>query len=197
MIDPDRPLILASGSRYRTELLRRLQLPFEAIPAEVDETPLAGEAPEALALRLARCKAGVVAARHPGRWVLGSDQVCALADRCLGKPGTRDAAIEQLLAQSGQRARFVTAVVLKRGEAPDEVHEAIDVTAVRFRSLRREEIDRYVDAEQVLDCAGSFKCEGLGITLFEAIESTDPTALVGLPLIAVSALLRDLGVTLP
>ncbi len=187
-------LILASTSRYRAELLSRLRLPFSSIAPQVDETPLAGEAPAALAARLAAAKAQAVAAGHPGDWVIGSDQVAELNGAPLGKPGAVDAACAQLAAMSGQEVRFHTALCLDNGR---EQLQAVDVTRVRFRALNREEIRRYVDAEQPLDCAGSFKCEGLGISLFEAIHCSDPTALVGLPLIALSQLLRRAGYALP
>lgn len=189
------PLVLASTSRYRRELLQRLGLPFETDRPDVDESPLAGESPAATAARLARAKAGTVAARRPGAWVIGSDQVADLDGRPLGKAGGRDAALEQLLACSGRRVVFRTALCLLRDDAPPK--EAVDHTEVVFRALGRDDILRYLDAEQPYDCAGSFKCEGLGITLFEAIHSRDPTALVGLPLIALSAALREAGYRLP
>ncbi|TKS54436.1 septum formation inhibitor Maf [Luteimonas yindakuii] len=189
------PLILASTSRYRRELLGRLQLPFSTGRPDVDETPLPGEAPAVLAARLAGAKAREVARLHPGAWVIGSDQVATFDGRALGKPGTRDAAIAQLESMSGSSVRFLTAVALCRGGTL--AGEALDTTTVRFRRLERAAIERYVDAEQPLDCAGSFKSEGLGITLFDAIETRDPTALVGLPLIATARLLRDAGFILP
>jgi len=196
VISAQSPLILASTSRYRAELLRRLGVPFEQQAPGSDETPRAGEAPLALAQRLALAKATAVAARHPQRWVLGSDQVCACGDELLGKPGTRQRAIEQLTRLSGNSARFFTAVALTRG-ASGEMHEALDLTTVRFRRLDAAEIERYVDAEAAFDCAGSFKSEGLGIALCEAIESRDQTGLVGLPLIAVRQLLLQAGLALP
>ncbi|WP_312320171.1 Maf family nucleotide pyrophosphatase [Stenotrophomonas sp.] len=188
------PLLLASTSRYRRELLERLGLPLETARPDVDETPAPGEAPAALAVRLARAKAAEVAARHPGRWVIGSDQVAELNGNPLGKPGTVETAHGQLAAMSGQAVAFHTAVAL---QCDDRVLEACDLTTVRFRVLQADEIERYVAAERPLDCAGSFKCEGLGITLFDAIENRDPTALIGLPLIAVTALLREAGYRLP
>lgn len=194
-ISADSPLILASTSRYRAELLRRLGLPFEPAAPEADETPQSGETPAALAQRLALAKARSVAARQPRRWVLGSDQVCACGDRLLGKPGTRERAIAQLGLLSGNSVQFLTAVALLHDGAA--AHTALDVTTVRFRSLSPAEIERYVAAEPALDCAGSFKCEGLGISLCQAIESQDPTALVGLPLIAVRDLLARCGLALP
>lgn len=188
------PLILASTSRYRRELLERLRLPFHVARPDVDESPLAEEAPPALAQRLARAKALAIATQHPESWIIGSDQVAALESRALGKPGTRESAVSQLGAMSGREIRFHTAVCLVRGET---VFEAMDTTVVRFRTLEAEEIARYIDAEQPLDCAGSFKSEGLGIALFEHIESRDPTALVGLPLILLSNMLREAGFPLP
>ncbi|WP_119717801.1 Maf family protein [Cognatilysobacter tabacisoli] len=188
-------LVLASTSRYRRELLSRLGLPFDVERPDVDETAADDESPTSLALRLAAAKAAEVSARHPGAWVIGSDQVADLAGRPLGKPGTRDAAIAQLTAMSPHAIRFRTAVCVMRDGAP--VGHALDTTTVRFRRLSADEIARYVDAEQPLDCAGSFKSEGLGVTLFDAIETSDPTALVGLPLIATARLLRDAGYALP
>lgn len=189
------PLVLASTSRYRRELLARLGLPFEVDRPDVDETPQAGERPADTAVRLAEAKARVVAARHPGAWVIGSDQVADLAGQPLGKAGGRDPALAQLEACSGQRVVFRTAVCLLRHGEP--ARPAMDSTEVVFRTLARDEILRYLDAEQPYDCAGSFKCEGLGIALFDAIHSQDPTALVGLPLIALSRALREAGYRLP
>ena len=189
------PLILGSTSVYRRGLLDRLRLPFTCERPDVDETPGRGEAPDALAMRLAQAKAEAVAARMPGAWVIGSDQVAALDGRPLGKPGGRDAAIAQLTAMSGRSVVFHTAMALAR--AGQSTLQAQDRTEVVFRTLQADEIARYVDAEQPFDCAGSFKCEGLGIVLFEAIRSDDPTALVGLPLIATARLLRAAGYALP
>ncbi|MDV9042541.1 Maf family nucleotide pyrophosphatase [Stenotrophomonas sp. RAC2] len=187
-------LVLASTSRYRRELLQRLGLPFDCARPEVDETPLNGEAPLALATRLAATKAAEVAVRYPGAWVIGSDQVADLNGQPLGKPGTIEAARAQLATMAGQTVRFHTAVCLSRN---GDSFTAIDLTEVRFRPLEQGEIARYVDAELPLDCAGSFKCEGLGISLFEAIDNRDPTALIGLPLIAVCGLLRKAGFPVP
>lgn len=188
------PLVLASTSVYRRDLLARLRLPFDARRPEVDETPRPGEAPGPLAQRLARAKAEAVASRSPGAWVIGSDQVAELDGVALGKPGGRAAAIAQLQAMSGRSVRFHTAVCLCRDGT---VHEAADLTLARLRRLDADEIARYVDAERPFDCAGSFKAEGLGIALFEAIESRDPTALVGLPLVATAHLLRKAGFAVP
>jgi septum formation protein len=188
------PLLLASTSRYRAELLARLGVPFEALAPGVDEAPQADEMPPTLARRLARAKAQAVAALHPDRWVLGSDQVPAFEDRVFGKPGDRATAVGQLLACSGKAVVFHTAAALVGGE---RVLEEIDTTTVRFRTLTHSDVERYLDAEPAYDSAGSFKVEGLGITLFEAIESRDPTALIGLPLIAVRRLLGAAGYRLP
>lgn len=188
-------LVLASTSAYRRELLARLRLPFDAERPEADETPRPGETPVALVARLALAKAAAVAARRPDDWVIGSDQVAELDDAPLGKPGGRGQAIAQLAAMSGRTIAFRTAVALV---GPDGRQlTSLDTTTVRFRMLAPDEIARYVDAEQPFDCAGSFKSEGLGITLFAAIESQDPTALVGLPLIATAGLLREAGFALP
>lgn len=188
------PLLLASTSPYRRELLQRLRLPFDCVRPAVDETPLPREAPAALAVRLAAAKAAEVAARHPGCWVIGSDQAADLEGQPLGKPGSNEAACAQLALMSGRGVRFHTAICLIRN---GDRLEANDVTTVRFRTLGATEIARYVAAEHPLDCAGSFKCEGLGIALFDAIENQDPTALVGLPLIALCRLLRQAGIAVP
>ncbi len=189
-------LVLASTSPYRRELLGRLRLAFRTMAPDVDESRGDGEPPAELAARLALAKARAVAASCPNALVIGSDQVAALAGRVLGKPGTADAARAQLAASSGQRVTFHTALgLLDTRDGRSET--LVDATDVVFRALQAEEIARYVDAEQPLDCAGSFKAEGLGICLFERIESTDPSALIGLPLIALSRLLRNAGVRLP
>jgi septum formation protein len=190
-------LILGSTSRYRRELLERLRLPFEVRAPQVDETPLAGEAPAALAQRLAldkaRAVAQAVAAQHPDAIVIGSDQVADLDGTPVGKPGTHERAVEQLRAMRGRRIVFQTAVAVVRASIGYE-GEALAPVAVRFRDLSDAEIEFYLRAEQPYDCAGSAKCETLGIALLEAIESDDPTALVGLPLIRTSALLRAAGI---
>lgn len=189
-------LVLASTSRYRRELLERLRLPFAVERPEVDESARPGEAPAALARRLAAAKARAVAERHPRAWVIGSDQVAERAGQAVGKPGNPEAAFAQLRAASGGEQRFHTAFCLYRA-ADQARHDGEDLTVVRFRALDDDAIRRYLQAEQPYDCAGSFKCEGLGISLFEAIETRDPTALVGLPLIALSDALRRAGFVLP
>lgn len=188
-------LVLASTSPYRRELLARLRLPFDTARPAVDESALSGEAPAALAARLAEAKAAAIAQPGSDAWVIGSDQVAEFDGTPLGKPGTAARACDQLATMAGRSVRFHTAVCLGHGDG--RRLRALDTTTVRFRPLTGEEIARYVAAEQPLDCAGSFKAEGLGITLFEAIESRDPTALIGLPLIATAALLREAGFPLP
>ncbi len=188
-------LILASTSPYRRELLARLRLDFDIAAPAVLETRLPGEPPRTLATRLAAAKAAAICALHHDDWVIGSDQVAALDEHILGKPGTHDVASAQLAAMSGRSVEFFTAVCVMRADG--RRFDAIDTTIVRFRPLSGEEIARYIDAEQPFDCAGSFKAEGLGITLFDAIESADPTALIGLPLIATARLLRQAGFALP
>ena len=186
-------LVLASTSPYRRELLTRLRLPFDVESPDVDETPEVGERPEALAQRLAASKARAVAARHPSAVVIGSDQVAELDGLCIGKPGTHERAIGQLRMMSGCSVVFHTAVAVLC-EARSFAAAAIVPVTVRFRRLTDDEIERYLHAEQPYDCAGSAKCETLGIALLEAIESDDPTALVGLPLIRTCELLRRAGI---
>ena len=199
MSNPDFPrLILASSSAYRRELLGRLQLPFEAIAPDIDETPLPGETPEATALRLARDKAAAVARAHPGALVIGSDQVATLDGAQIGKPGDHARALAQLQMMRGRRVVFHTALCLWDGRLPPEVAaqvaqlENIQVF-VSFRDLPDAELDAYLRIEQPYDCAGSAKNEGLGIALLERIDSSDPTALTGLPLIALTGMLRRAG----
>ena len=189
---PPPRLILASTSRYRRELLARLRLAFEVVAPGVDEAALHGEAPAALALRLSQAKAAAVALLHPAAIVIGSDQVCELDGQAIGKPGTHERAVQQLRQLSGRRAVFHTAVCVLRRDAGYAAHAAAPVV-VHFRRLRAEEIEHYLRTEQPYDCAGSAKCETLGIALLEAIESDDPTALVGLPLIRTARMLREAG----
>lgn len=185
------PLILASTSPYRRTLLARIADDFETVVPAVDESPRPGEPPADLARRLARDKAGVVARSHPGAIVIGSDQVAVIDDRVLGKPGDMERARSQLQAGSGREVLFHTAVCV--AAADGRAFEALDTTRVRFRILTAGEIDAYLEIERPFDCAGSFRCEGLGIALFEAIETHDPTALIGLPLIASCNLFRAAG----
>jgi len=191
-----RTLVLGSTSRYRRELLQRLNLPFTVTAPEVDETPQSGEAPRALALRLALAKARAVAAQHPDAVVIGSDQVADLAGHPLGKPGTHERATAQLRLMSGHTVVFQTALAVVCQATGFEQVDLAPVE-VRFRTLSDDEIERYLRAEQPYDCAGSAKSEGLGISLLDAIVSDDPTALVGLPLIRTCRMLRAAGLTLP
>ncbi|HET7675307.1 MAG TPA: Maf family nucleotide pyrophosphatase [Gammaproteobacteria bacterium] len=188
-------IFLASSSPYRRALLARLGLGFEWRNPAVDESPQPNEAPDALAKRLARAKASAVAATvgEPAV-VIGSDQVASLAGAPTGKPGSRELAQAQLRRASGNVLEFYTAVAVVAGS---HVQTDVDVTRVRFRDLSDAEIEHYLDREQPYDCAGSFKAEGLGIALFESIESSDPTALIGLPLILLCRQLRAIGIVLP
>ena len=190
-------LILASTSPYRRRLLERLRLPFTCIDPAVEESVRDGESPQGRARRLATEKASAVAEALQGEAiVIGSDQVACLDDQILHKPGTPEAAIKQLSASSGQTVNFWTAVSVwtSPGEAATQ---RVVPCEVKIRLLSTDEISRYVAVDQPLDCAGSFKWESLGITLFEAMRTDDPTALEGLPLIALSGILREMGVSLP
>lgn len=190
------PLVLASTSRYRRLLLERLGLPFVTCGSAVDEQRGADEDSITLAQRLSREKAAAVAARYPNSLIVGSDQVAVRGRVLLGKPGTRERCIEQLRDASGQRVIFHTGVeVLDTRNGRRESH--VDTTTVTFRTLTDAEIRRYVDADQPLDCAGGFKCEALGISLFDRIDSQDPTALMGLPLIWLCGALRRSGIEIP
>jgi septum formation protein len=190
-----RALILGSTSVYRRELLARLHLPFTVEPPNVDETPLPGEHPAGLARRLAAAKATAVARAHPGAIVIGSDQVADLDGESLGKPGTHANALAQLRRMSGRTVIFQTALTVLCIESGFTAHDLAPVQ-VRFRTLTDAEIEAYLHAEQPYDCAGSAKSEGLGIALLDAIDSDDPTALVGLPLIRTCRMLRAAGVRL-
>jgi len=190
-----RNVILASTSRYRRELLGRLRLPFDVQPPEVDETPLPGESPRALAERLALEKASVIARRFPDAVVIGSDQVADLAGEPLGKPGDHARATAQLQRMRGQTLIFQTAVAVVC-QATGFVQRDLAPVRVVFRDLSNAAIEAYLNAEQPYDCAGSAKSEGLGIALLDAIDSDDPTALVGLPLIRTAKMLRAAGVDL-
>jgi septum formation protein len=186
------PLLLASTSPYRAQLLRRLGLGFEPVAPYLDESPHVGETPGTQALRLARAKALAVAARNPASWVIGSDQVADLEGRILGKPGDAARCRTQLAAESGRVVVFHTAAVLLRQGARTG-YEHVDLTSVRFRSLTADEIARYVELDRPFDCAGGFRSEGLGAALFESMETRDPAALVGLPLIWLAGALRSAG----
>ena len=186
------PLVLASTSAYRRALLARLQLAFEVRDPEVDEAAQPGETPRELVLRLARLKALAIARELPAALVIGSDQVASLDGAALGKPGTAERACEQLRAASGREVEFLTAVTIA-WDGGASMASDMDVTRVCFRPLSDAVIREYVERERPLDCAGAFKSEGLGITLFDAIHTQDPTALVGLPLIRLCTLLGRAG----
>lgn len=187
-------LILASTSIYRRDLLSRLRIPFDVVSPQVDETPLTGESTLNLALRLANAKAAAVIKLHPNAWVIGSDQVADLCGAAIGKPGNFERAFAQLQLMRGQTVTFHTALCLMK----DEVQTTLCIpTEVTFRKLSDDVLERYLRAEEPYDCAGSAKSEGLGISLLEAIKSEDPTALIGLPLIVLTGLLRDAGFVIP
>jgi septum formation protein len=188
-----RPLVLASTSRYRRMLMGRLGIPFTVIAPTADETPLSGEDPSKTALRLAESKARSVAASHPGALIVGSDQVANCEGEPVGKPKDREYAIVMLTRLSGRTVVFHTGVALLDATSGRCATALVDVRST-FRQLSAAEIGAYLDFEQPYDCAGAVKSEGLGIALFEAIESDDPTALIGLPLIKLTAMLRDAGV---
>ncbi|MEO5692112.1 MAG: Maf family nucleotide pyrophosphatase [Usitatibacter sp.] len=189
-------ILLASGSRYRQELLQRLGLAFESWSPEVDETPLPAEPPRETAIRLARAKADAGGRKSPNAWIIGSDQVADLDGRAIGKPGTLENARQQLRDVSGHSVLFHTALCLWNARL-ERRHERLVTTDVTFRRLTDAEIDRYLELEPALDCAGSAKSEGLGISLLSRLGGDDPTALVGLPLIALSAMLRAEGFDIP
>jgi septum formation protein len=195
MTDVSRPLILGSTSRYRRELLSRLNVPFEVAAPDVDETPLAGEAPAPLAQRLALAKAQAVAAKFPKAVVIGSDQVADLHGQPLGKPGTHERAVAQLRQMRGQTVIFQTALAVVCLES-GFIQQDIAAVRVVFRDLSDAEIENYLRIEQPYDCAGSAKSEGLGIALLERIDNDDPTALIGLPLIRTARMIRAAGVKL-
>jgi MAF protein len=190
-----KPLVLGSSSRYRKALLERLRLPFECCSPDIDESPLPGESALRLVQRLAKQKAEAVARENPGSVVVGSDQVCINGERILGKPHTEAAAFEQLKAASGKAVSFLTSLCVL--DADGAAHEAVAEIKVQFRELSDDEIHRYIAADQPLDCAGSFKSEALGITLFSSVASDDLTALEGLPLIKTAEFLRRCGYLLP
>lgn len=189
-------LILASSSKYRQELLSRLRIPFTVMTPDIDETPRVNEPPEATAIRLAQEKAAAVATRAPNALVIGSDQVATLDGKQIGKPGTHQNALAQLQKMRGRRVIFHTALCLwdgRKNNTGEAVQQDNIQTFVTFRALPDHELDAYLRIEQPYDCAGSAKNEGLGIALIEKIESNDPTALTGLPLIALTTMLRKAG----
>lgn len=186
-------VVLASSSRYRRELLERLGLSFSVEPPEANETPLAGESPRRLVVRLAVNKATTVAKRRPDALVVGADQVASLEGRVLGKPATEERAVRQLLAFAGRRVEFLTGLAVVRGEAA-RTRTHLDVTTVRFRRFKLDTARRYVERDLPLDCAGGIKFEGLGSLLVEAVDTQDPSSALGLPMIKLGELLRLEGV---
>ena len=189
-------LLLASTSIYRRELLTRLRVPFECVSPGVDENSIPAESPHDRAMRLALAKATAVAHRRPRSTVIGSDQVCVCKGELLEKPGNVERARAQLQWLSAAAASFYTAVAVVQAD-PAHVLQFVDTTTVYFRPLAEDEIERYIAAEKPFDCAGGFRCEGLGIGLFTRVVSEDPTGLVGLPLIAVARALRQVGFAVP
>ena len=189
-------LILASTSKYRKMLLRRLGIPFACQSPKTDESAQADETPSKLVIRLAVEKAATVSKQHPGAVVIGSDQLAVFDGQIIGKPGSYEAALEQLTRFSGQLVEFLTAVSVQSIQNGFREHYT-DTTRVHFRTLQADEIERYVQQEKPFDCAGAFKAESQGIVLFERITSEDPTALIGLPLIRTAAMLRRAGLQLP
>ena len=189
-------LILGSTSPFRRELLCRLGLAFDCDAPEIDASRLVGETPEQLVLRLAEAKARAVAERHPAALIIGSDQVACIDGEVLGKPGDRARAIDQLERAAGKVVTFYTGLCLFNS-ATGRHQVLCEPFRVHFRKLSRQQIERYVDAEQPFNCAGSFKSEGLGITLFERLEGDDPNALIGLPLIRLVQMLEREGIALP
>ncbi len=186
-------LLLASTSPYRKMLLEKLQLPFDCAAPQVDETPLPGESAEALVLRLAAAKAQALALAYPEHLIIGSDQVCVIDGNITGKPHTEENARAQLRQASGQAVTFYTGLALYNGRSK-QLQALCEPFHVHFRALSEAEIAAYVRLEQPLNCAGSFKSEGLGIALFDRLEGRDPNALIGLPLIALLEMLRAEGI---
>lgn len=191
-----KPVLLASSSPYRRELLGRLGIACRWLAPDLDETPAPGEHPEQLGRRLAEMKARALASSNPGHLIIGSDQVAALGGNILNKPGDFERAAIQLHASSGKTVTFFTSLALLNSTS-GHCQIATDITRVHFRQLNESEIHNYLHKEQPYDCAGSFKIEGMGIALFDKVESDDPTALIGLPLIKLCAMLRAEGISVP
>lgn len=189
------PIVLASGSHYRAELLRKLHLHFISCSSNIDESAHHGESAKELAMRLSEAKAHALGSSYPNHLIIGSDQVAVCGSQFLNKPGNREQAIRQLQAQSGQIVQFYTGISVLDSDSGRCLSD-IDVCSVHFKRLNDRQIERYVDLEQPFDCAGSFKSEGLGIALFSRIEGDDPNALIGLPLIKLIALLEQFGVNI-
>ncbi|WP_175653640.1 Maf family protein [Pseudomonas sp. Marseille-P9899] len=190
------PLILASSSPYRRELLARLQLPFDWASPDIDERRLDEEPAVELVKRLAREKAHALAQRHPAHLIIGSDQVAVLGEQILGKPHTFDKACEQLLAASGNHVTFLTGVALLNSDSGECQVDCVPFT-VHMRELDLARIERYLHIETPYDCAGSFKCEGLGVSLFQSTHGSDATSLIGLPLIRLVDMLIKEGFSIP
>ena len=188
----EQPLILASSSKYRKELLERLQLPFSVYSPEVDETPHIGESPVQLVKRLSHLKARCISEKHPNAWVIGSDQVADFMGAAIGKPHTHERALAQLQLMQGQTVVFRTGMCLMHLNSDTTLHTIVD-TEVTFREFDEATLDNYLRTEQPYDCAGSAKAEGLGIGLLSSMQSTDPTAIIGLPLIELSGMLMSVG----
>lgn len=189
-------VILGSTSPFRRELLVRLGIEFDCDSPDIDESHQAGETPEQLVVRLAEAKARAVGERHPNALIIGSDQVACIDGDILGKPGNKERAIEQLTRASGKAVTFYTGLCLLNSRT-GRTQVLCEPFRVHFRTLSGDQIARYVDAEQPFNCAGSFKSEGLGITLFERLEGDDPNALIGLPLIRLIQMLGEEGIELP
>ena len=189
-------LILASTSPYRKSLLQRLDIPFSCRSPEIDESALPDESPEQQVLRLAHAKAARVGEQEPDALIIGSDQLAVLNDRILGKPGNQDNARRQLQEMSGRSVQFLTAVCLLNTASGKKQLSCVQ-DSVYFRPLSAQQIERYLDREQPYQCAGSFKSEALGITLIKKIASSDPTALIGLPLITLTGMLQNEGYNIP
>ncbi len=190
------PLILGSSSPFRKELLSRLRLPFETSSPDIDESPLDGEPPQQLVERLSQEKAAEIGRRYPAHLIIGSDQVAVINGKILGKPGSHEKAVQQLAAASGNSVRFFTGVTLLNSSTGESQTEMVPFQ-VHFRNLDSDRIERYLRAEEPYNCAGSFKSEGLGITLFERLEGDDPNALMGLPLIRLVSMLEQQGAEFP
>ncbi|WP_413723847.1 Maf family protein [Sodalis sp. RH16] len=186
-------IVLASSSPFRRALLEKLRLPFLTCAPDIDEAPLSGESPRDMVLRLSAGKAAALRIKYERHLIIGSDQCCVLGGEITGKPLSRENAVRQLRRASGKRVTFYTGLVLLNS-ATGRLQQTVETFQVTFRSLSDREIEGYVDAEQPLNCAGAFKCEGLGITLFQSLDGRDPNSLIGLPLIALAAMLRNEGI---
>jgi MAF protein len=194
--DTSPTVVLGSTSLFRKELLSRLGIPFSTASPNVDETALEGESPQDLVTRLSLAKAQAVAGNHPESLIIGSDQVACNQGKILGKPGNRENALQQLSEASGKRISFYTGLCLLNAES-GRSHVICEPFHVHFRTLEPSQIERYLDAEQPYNCAGSFKSEGLGIALFEKMEGDDPNSLIGLPLIRLISMLKEEGIEIP